>query len=76
MTQDLFEKLSRLAGAVDLRLAEDTDGYSLRITFDKYIEILRCKSQFEILEARMLVGRFKRLQNAKRRLILQEVAQW
>lgn len=72
MTQGLFEKLSHLAGAVDVRLAEDTDGYSLRIIFDDYIESLRCKTQFEISEARMLVGWFVRLQGAKRRLILQE----
>ncbi len=74
MTQALFERLSLLAGAVDVHIAEDTQDFILRITFDDYIENLRCKTQFEISEARMLVGRFERLREAKRRLILQEVA--
>jgi hypothetical protein len=75
VTQALFEKLSEISGAVDVQIAEDTQDFILRITFDDYIESLRCKTQFEISEARMLVGRFGRLQEAKRRLILQEVAQ-
>ena len=74
MTQGLFEKLSHLAGAFDVQLAEGNDCYTLRITFNNYIESLQCKTEFEISEARMLVGRFGRLQDAKRRLITQEVA--
>lgn len=74
MTQGLFEKLSHLAGATDIQLAEETEDCILRITFDDYIENLRCKTQFEVSEAKMLVTWFGRLQDAKRRLILQEVA--
>ena len=75
MTQALFEKLSEISGAVGVHIAEGTEDCILRITFDGYIETLRCKTQFEISEGRMLAGWFVRLQEAKRRLILQEVAQ-